>query len=143
MKKKTICLKVKCSECKKNIFFFQGYRHPVEGRDKCVCKNCRDRIQESEKNYSNFLHNATSRKNPGITCFVMINTKPKYEKKVCKTLSNYPEVLEMHKLLGKHDIIAKLQVKDYENLDSFVLNNIRKIEGIKGASSLTGAFSLT
>jgi DNA-binding Lrp family transcriptional regulator len=142
MKKKKLCLKTKCSECGRKLLFLQGYRHPVKGWKKCVCRNCWDRIEESERNYSNFILNATNKNKAGITCFVMINTKPKFEKKVCIGLSNYPEIIEIHQLLGRHDIIAKLKVKNYENLENFVTNNIRKIEGIKDTSTLTGAFSL-
>ena len=72
----------------------------------------------------------------------MINTKPKYEKIVCKNLSDYNEIVEVHQLLGRHDIIAKLKVKNYETLGDFIVNNIRKIDGIKNTQTLTGAFSL-
>jgi DNA-binding Lrp family transcriptional regulator len=143
MKKERMHLNIKCSECGKNLVFLSGYRHPIEGRKKCVCASCWDMLEKSEKKYTNFIHNAISSRKTGVTCFVMINAKPKYEKKVCNTLVKFPEIVEIHQLLGKHDIIAKVEVKDYENLDSFVLNNIRRINGIKSTTTLTGTFSLT
>ena len=38
--------------------FFEGYRHPVEGREKCVCGKCFDKIEASEEKYCSFVMNA-------------------------------------------------------------------------------------
>jgi hypothetical protein len=45
----------KCSECGKKLGFFEGYRHPVEGRKKCVCGKCFDKIEASEAKYCSFI----------------------------------------------------------------------------------------
>ena len=37
---------------------FEGYRHPVEGRKKCVCGKCFDKIEASEAKYCSFVMNA-------------------------------------------------------------------------------------
>ena len=73
----------------------------------------------------------------------MIGISPNYEKKVVKNLSKYPEIVEIQPIFGKHDVIAKIKINDYEKLGSFVINKIRIIEGIKNTRTLTGAFSLT
>jgi hypothetical protein len=48
----------KCSECDKKLRLFEGYRHPVEGRKKCVCGKCFDKIEASEAKYCSFVMNA-------------------------------------------------------------------------------------
>ena len=48
----------KCSECGKKLGFFEGYRHPAEGRKKCVCGKCWDKIEKSEAKYCSFIMNA-------------------------------------------------------------------------------------
>ena len=48
----------KCSECGKKLGFFEGYRHPVEGKKKCVCGKCWDKLEKSEAKYCSFVMNA-------------------------------------------------------------------------------------
>jgi len=48
----------KCSECGKKLRLFEGYHHPVEGRKKCVCGKCFDKIESSEAKYCSFVMNA-------------------------------------------------------------------------------------
>jgi predicted amidophosphoribosyltransferase len=47
----------KCSECGKKLGFFEGYSHPVEGKKKCVCGKCWDKLEKSEKRYCSFIMN--------------------------------------------------------------------------------------
>ena len=47
----------KCSECGKKLGFFEGYRHPIEGKKKCVCGKCWDKLEKSEKRYCSFIMN--------------------------------------------------------------------------------------
>ena len=142
MKKRRICLKTECTECGKKLFFLIAYSHPVEGRKKCVCGKCWERIDSSEKKYRDFIRDSIKNKKEGVVCFIMIDTKPKYEKSVCNALASLPGVKETYELLGKHDIIVKVEVDDYNKLGAFVTNNIRNIEGIKNTNTLTGSFSI-
>jgi len=45
----------KCKECKKNIGFFQSYRHPKMGKNYYVCKDCFDRLSKSEDQWREFI----------------------------------------------------------------------------------------
>jgi DNA-binding Lrp family transcriptional regulator len=143
MEKRKKCYAIRCSECGKKLGFLKGYHHPVKGHDKCVCGICWNKIEKSEEKYSNFIYNSVNKKNRGFICYIMINTKPKFEHRVCESLAKTPEIIEFFPLLGKHDIIAKLKVDDYEKLGSFIINKIRRIEGISETKTLTGAFSLS
>jgi DNA-binding Lrp family transcriptional regulator len=138
-----ICLKSNCSECGKKLKFFGGYRHPVEGKRKCVCGNCWTELESSERKYGSFISNALNKKDIGCLCFVLISTKPSFERKVYDKLTILPEIIELHPLLGQYDIIIKIKIDDYKKLENFVLNEIRKINGISDTITLTGTFSLT
>jgi DNA-binding Lrp family transcriptional regulator len=70
--------------------------------------------------------------------FVLIHVSPSRESEVLHKLSKIPEVIELHSLFGKYDIIAKIEAKDYESIGEIVLLKIRKIDGITYTSTLTG-----
>lgn len=142
MRKGRFCFSKKCAECGTKFGFLRGYRHPIEGKKKCICKTCWDKIDKSESEYNKFIHKALCKDERGVLCFVIINTQPKYEKAVFNNLNNFPEVKELHPLLGKHDLIAKIEIENYDKLGSFVSNKIRAVKGIKSTRTLTGSFSL-
>lgn len=70
--------------------------------------------------------------------FVLIHVSPSRESEVCDRLSKIPEVIELHSLFGRYDIIAKIEAKDYESIGEIVIHKIRKIDGITYTSTLTG-----
>lgn len=70
--------------------------------------------------------------------FVLIHVSPLRESEVCDKLSKIPEVIELHSLFGKYDIIAKVEAKDFESIGEIVVHKIRKIDGITYTSTLTG-----
>ncbi len=44
-----------CNECGKKLALFEGYRHPTLGKDHTVCGRCFDQIQESVKQWQEFI----------------------------------------------------------------------------------------
>ena len=137
------CFNSSCDECGKKLGVLGGYRHPVEGREKCLCSECFEKINESEEKYSKFISNSIHHEGGiGAVCFVLINIAPSYERNVLDGLSKLPEIIEVHPLLGWYDMIVKLEAKDSVKLGSFIVNKIRKIEGIEDTRTLTGSFSL-
>jgi len=70
--------------------------------------------------------------------FVLMHVSPLCESEVINKLSKIPEVIELHSLFGKYDIIAKIEAKDYESIGQIVIHKIRKIDGITYTSTLTG-----
>jgi len=71
--------------------------------------------------------------------FVLIIAAPAREHKVYKELSKVPEIIELHSLFGEYDLIAKVDVEDFEKLGSIVINKIRTIKGVIDTETLTGA----
>ena len=70
--------------------------------------------------------------------FVLIHVSPSREYAVFDILSKIPEVVELHSLFGRYDIIAKIEADDYESLGEIVIHKIRTIDGILYTSTLTG-----
>jgi DNA-binding Lrp family transcriptional regulator len=69
--------------------------------------------------------------------FVLIHVATKRESEVFKKLSNIPEVIEAYPLFGDYDILAKIEVEDYDRIGEIVIHKIRTINGITFTSTLT------
>lgn len=71
--------------------------------------------------------------------FVLIKIAPGRERKVYDRIASLKEVEELYPLFGEYDLIAKIVVKDFEELSEVVVNKIRSIEGVVETKTLTGA----
>jgi len=71
--------------------------------------------------------------------FVLIKVMPRRERSVYERLLKLKEVEELHPLFGEYDLIAKISVKDFEELSEVVVKKIRSIDGVIETKTLTGA----
>ncbi len=71
--------------------------------------------------------------------FVLIKVMPRKERSVYERLAKLSEVEELYPLFGEYDLIAKINVKDFEELSDVVVNKIRSIDGVIETKTLTGA----
>jgi DNA-binding Lrp family transcriptional regulator len=71
--------------------------------------------------------------------FVLIKISPRKERQVYDRLSSIDEVEELYPLFGEYDLIAKIVVKDFEQLSEIVVNKIRAVDGVLETKTLTGA----
>jgi DNA-binding Lrp family transcriptional regulator len=134
---------IKCSECGKDLDILEEYRHPVEGRKKIVCSTCWNKIDDSESRYTNFILDHVNKTSMGPICFVLIKVAPSFEKESYNKLINLPEIIEIYPLIGMYDFIVKIKAKNSNELGNYIINNIRRVNGITSTNTLTGAFSLT
>jgi len=65
--------------------------------------------------------------------FVLIIAAPAHEHKVYDKLSKTPEIIEVHPLFGKYNLIAKI-----ESEEKVIVSKIRSIEGVIDTRTLTG-----
>jgi hypothetical protein len=72
---------VNCCECGKKLRFFDGYRHPIQGKKTLICKNCFEKISKSIEFYNICLFEG--RQNHKNECYFW-----DVEKKKCKN-ENY------------------------------------------------------
>ncbi|WP_457591565.1 Lrp/AsnC ligand binding domain-containing protein [Geoglobus sp.] len=71
--------------------------------------------------------------------FVLIKVMPRKEREVYERLIKLDEVEELYPLFGEYDLIAKIVVKDFEELSEVVVKKIRSIDGVIETKTLTGA----
>ena len=72
------------------------------------------------------------------TGFVLIKAAPTHEHEVYNKLSKIKEIIELHPLFGEYDIIAKIEVEDFEKLGQIIISKIRSIDGVIDTKTLTG-----
>ena len=70
--------------------------------------------------------------------FVLISTVPGKEHEVYNALLQVPEIIELHPLFGEHDLIAKLEARDFDELGHTIVGRIRSIDGVHETKTLTG-----
>ena len=71
-----------------------------------------------------------------ITAYLAMLVKPGEESIVAKKLTEMPEVKDVDIVYGEYDIIAKVNVKDMEALQKFLISKIRKIDEIDRTSTM-------
>ena len=70
--------------------------------------------------------------------YVLIRAEPTTEHEVYNQLATVPEIVELHLLFGEYDIIAKIEIEDFEQLGSIIVKKIRSIEGVRDTKTLAG-----
>jgi DNA-binding Lrp family transcriptional regulator len=74
-----------------------------------------------------------------VTAFVLVKATPGKEDEVFSELSKMDETSEVHTLFGEYDLIAKVEVKDYESLGELIIGRIRTLDGVKETKTMMGA----
>jgi DNA-binding Lrp family transcriptional regulator len=70
--------------------------------------------------------------------FVLIKAAPKHEHHVYIKILQLPEVIELHPLFGKYDLLAVVKAEDFEELGGIITNKIRTVKGVIDTKTLTG-----
>tara|TARA_X000000368_G_scaffold407216_1_gene386395 strand:+ start:693 stop:956 length:264 start_codon:yes stop_codon:yes gene_type:complete len=73
------------------------------------------------------------------TAIVLISTKPGFENRISTALCEMSEVVESMVLFGEYDAYCKIVMQDFTSLSTFILNNIRTIDGVISTTTLTAA----
>ena len=71
-----------------------------------------------------------------MLAYVQISLNKRNEQDVYETLVDMPEVKEAHILFGEWDVIALLEMDSPEHLGSFVMKNIRSLQGVNLTSTM-------
>lgn len=79
----------KCIECGKNLGIFEGYRHPVSNRGKYVCRDCFEKIDESMKNWREFIQsNSFNNESMNVSIEAIIKSWTTIKKNLDKIFMN-------------------------------------------------------
>lgn len=65
-----------------------------------------------------------------IGAYLLINTDGGRDEQILEELNRFPEVSNAHIVTGLHDLIVFIQEENIEKLTSFLIERVRKIEGI-------------
>ncbi|OYT42777.1 MAG: AsnC family transcriptional regulator [Candidatus Aenigmarchaeota archaeon ex4484_224] len=71
-----------------------------------------------------------------VLAYILMQIQPGKEKKIIDKLSKIKEVKETHLLYGEYDLIAKVEFEDMKKLNEFVMNVLRKQNGVKVTSTM-------
>jgi len=77
-----------------------------------------------------------------IVAFVLLAVKPGSERAISKKLLELKPIVETNILFGEYDIIAKIQVKDKNELQTFIIENIRSLQDVEQSSTLISTDSI-
>jgi len=89
------------------------------------------------KNYKALLN--SKKLNKGTTAFIFVSfgyrpfgtENPLDQREIAKKIAKFPEVQELHLITGDWDILIKIKAKDVDDIGKFVVDRLRKVEGIE------------
>lgn len=65
-----------------------------------------------------------------VKAYIMINVKTGTEDEVCEELVKFEEVVEAATIFGEYDAVIKVNAKNMEQLDHFIIEKLRGIPNI-------------
>jgi DNA-binding Lrp family transcriptional regulator len=74
-----------------------------------------------------------------VTTYTLARILPTRDKDVYDRLKKFHQIKEVIITYGEYDLIIKIEVKDLDELDQFIFNKIRVIEGISSTTTLIQA----
>ncbi|NJE06225.1 Lrp/AsnC family transcriptional regulator [Thermococcus sp. M36] len=70
-----------------------------------------------------------------IVAFIAVDVEPSRVKKAAEELSKLPEVDVLGIATGAHDILMQVTVKDLQELESFLIEKLGRVEGIRSTET--------
>lgn len=70
------------------------------------------------------------------SAFLLINVEFPFKDDVITKLRDMPEIVDVYRVQGMYDIIAKVELDNEERLKELVSEHIRKIEQITGTVTI-------
>ena len=74
-----------------------------------------------------------------VRCYTLVRVKPPRDKAVYWKIKDLPEVKEAIMTYGEYDLIVEIEVNSLDDLDFFIFNKLRKIEGVEATTTLIAA----
>lgn len=71
-----------------------------------------------------------------VVAFALIVGDAGKEKKILEHLKSMKEVVEAYIVYGEYDIVAKINVEQLKDLDPFLTDKIRNIDGVQMTSTM-------
>ena len=74
-----------------------------------------------------------------VTAYTLARVLPSMDRKVSELVMKLDQVKEVIMTYGEYDLIIKIEVNTLDDLDTFVFNKLRAIEGIAATTTLIEA----
>lgn len=71
-----------------------------------------------------------------ITAYVLLRVKPGMDRTVLHNVRKLAQVKEAVTVYGEYDMLIKVEVETIEDLDSFIFDTIRTIDGAESSTTL-------
>ncbi len=78
-----------------------------------------------------------------IVSYTLMRILPVKDKDVYKVVRGFSEVKDMVRTFGEYDLVIKVESQTLDNLDNFIFNKLRTIEGVTATTTLIEAVSAT
>ncbi|MFW6130616.1 MAG: Lrp/AsnC family transcriptional regulator [Atribacterota bacterium] len=79
-----------------------------------------------------------------MIAFILLTIRRDADKDILDDIKNkilnFPYVIEVNPLFGEYDLIVKVENDDVNNIAKFVIEKIRKIDGVNDTKTLVGQF---
>lgn len=74
-----------------------------------------------------------------VTSYTLARVHPAMDREVYNEVKKFSEVKEVIITYGEYDLILRIESNSLEDLDDFVFNKLRRIEGVAATTTLIEA----
>jgi len=71
-----------------------------------------------------------------IEAYILLRVKPGMDRSVFQTVSKLRQVKDMETVYGEYDLLMKIEVKTMDDLDAFIFDSVRTIQGVERTTTL-------
>ena len=71
-----------------------------------------------------------------MLAYILITSKAGYENQIATSLLDFDSVGNIHVLFGEFDIICRIKANSEIEIRKFIINKVRKIEGVEFTKTL-------
>lgn len=71
-----------------------------------------------------------------VTALVLMNVERGHGARIARELGAISDVVEVHSVAGPYDLVAKVQVREYERMAEVINDSFAAVEGIVATETL-------
>jgi len=71
-----------------------------------------------------------------VTAIILLSVKAGREKEIISNLLEEEEITEANIVYGQYDIVVKVEMQDSSQLQDFIIDKIRSLEGVEQTATL-------
>ena len=71
-----------------------------------------------------------------LSAYVLMRIKPGMDRSVLETVKKLTQVKDVETVYGAYDLLLKIQVETMDDLDAFIFDTARTIQGVERTTTL-------